>query len=117
MKRRKMSKLPGKLKDIPIHKIIDWLGNPVNVIDNNDETVLDRCKRVKELNHHVQPLMKSGALTSSVVREIWDMIKEHYTRAEQESMWADFWKRYEKKQSHEERKRKKKKKRKNKNKM
>ena len=112
-----MSKLPGKLKDVPIHKIIDWLGNPVNVIDNNDETFLDRCKRVKELNHHVQPLMKHGALTSSVVREIWDMIKEYYTRAEQESMWADFWKRYEKKQSHEERKRKKKKKRNNKNKI
>ena len=97
-----MSKLPGKLKDVPIHKIIDWLGNPTNVIDDNDETFLDRCKRVKELNHHVQPLMESGALTSSVVREIWDMIKKHYTRAEQESMWADFWKRYEKKQSHEE---------------
>ena len=112
-----MSKLPGEWKDIPIDKIINWLGDPANVIDDNNETILDRCKRVKELNQFVQDLMNNGALTSSVVREIWDMIKKHYTRAEQESLWADFWKRYEKKQSHEERKRKKNKKRKNKNKI
>ena len=61
--------------------------------------------------------MDNGALTSTAVRTMWDLIKTHYTRAEQESMWADFWKRYEKKQSHEERKRKKKKKRNNKNKI
>jgi hypothetical protein len=94
-----MSKLPGKWKDVPIHKIIDCLGDPANVIDDNNETILDRCKRVKESNQFVQDLMDNGALTSSVVRETWDLIKEHYTRAEQESMWADFWKRYEKKQS------------------
>jgi predicted PolB exonuclease-like 3'-5' exonuclease len=112
-----MSKLPGKWKDVPIHKIINWLGDPTNVIDDNNETILDRCKRIEKLNQFVQPLMDNGALTSSAVREIWDMIKTHYTRKEQESMWADFWKRYEKKKSHEERKRKKKKKRKNKNKI
>ena len=31
-----MSKLPGGWKDIPIDKIINWLGNPVNVIDVNE---------------------------------------------------------------------------------
>ena len=49
-----MSKLPGKWKDVPVKKIINWLGHPANVIDDNDETVLDRCKRVKELNHFVK---------------------------------------------------------------
>ena len=96
MKRRKMSKLPGKWKDVPIDKIINWLGHPANVIDHNDETFLDRCKRVKDLNHFVQPLMDNGGLTSTAVRTMWDLIKEHYTREEQESMWADFWKEWEK---------------------
>ena len=117
MKRRKMSKLPGKWKDVPVKKIINWLGHPANVIDDNDETALDRCKRVKELNHFVQPLMDNGGLTSTAVRTMWVLIKEHYTREEQESLWTDFWKEWEKKQPHEERKRKKKKKRKNKNKI
>ena len=112
-----MSKLPGKWKDVPVKKIINWLGHPANVIDDNDETVLDRCKRVKELNHFVQPLMDNGGLTSTSVRTMWELIKEHYTREEQESLWTDFWKEWEKKQPLEERKRKKKKKRKNKNKI
>ena len=42
-----MSKLPGEWKDVPIDKIINWLGNPANVIDDNNETTLDRCKRLK----------------------------------------------------------------------
>ncbi len=112
-----MSKLPGKWKDVPVKKIINWLGHPANVIDDNNETALDRCKRVKKLNHFVQPLMDNGGLTSTAVREVWDLIKEHYTREEQESMWTGFWKEWEKKQPHEERKRKKKKKRNNKNKI
>lgn len=91
-----MSKLPGEWKDVPIDKIINWLGNPANVIDDNNETTLDRCKRVKELNQFVQPLIDNGALTSSKVREVWHMIKTHYTREEQESMWTDFWKEWEK---------------------
>jgi hypothetical protein len=91
-----MSKLPGEWKDVPIHKIINWLGNPVNAIDDNNETTLDRCKRVKELNKFVQPLIDNGALTNSNVRVVWDMIKTHYTREEQESMWTDFWKEWEK---------------------
>ena len=64
-----MSKLPGEWKDVPIDKIINWLGNPANVIDDNNETTLDRCKRVKELNQFVQPLIDNGALTSTKVRE------------------------------------------------
>ena len=112
-----MSKLPGKWKDVPVNKIINWLGHPANVIDDNDETALDRCKRVKELNHFVQPLMDNGGLTSTAVRTMWDLVKEHYTREEQESLWTDFWKEWEKKQPHEERKRKKKKKKRNKNKI
>ena len=91
-----MSKLPGEWKDVPIDKIINWLGNPANVIDDNNETTLDRCKRVKELNQFVQPLIDNGALTSSKVREVWHKIKTHYTREEQESMWTDFWKEWEK---------------------
>ena len=91
-----MSKLPGEWKDVPIDKIINWLGNPANVIDDNNETTLDRCKRVKELNQFVQPLIDNGALTSTKVREVWHMIKTHYTREEQESMWTDFWKEWEK---------------------
>ena len=79
-----MSKLPGKWKDVPIHKIIDQLGHPANVIDDNDETYLDRCKRVKELNQFVQDLMDNGALTSSVVREIWDMKKNNHMKKEKE---------------------------------
>ena len=45
-----MSKLPGSWKDVPVKKIINWLGHPANAIDDNDETALDRCKRMKELN-------------------------------------------------------------------
>lgn len=91
-----MSKLPGEWKNVPIHKIINWLGNPANVIDDNNETTLDRCKRVKKLNQFVQPLIDNGALTSTAVRNMWVLIKEHYTREEQESMWTDFWKEWEK---------------------